>query len=268
MSQARLCESLEPVGTPEQAALSYLRRGFNVLPIRREDKRPCVPWKDLQVRQVSRDDVRTWYRQYPDAGVGIVCGRISGVVVVDGDPRNGAGLAALTTRFPATPAVQTGGGGRHYYFRVGSDAPVRKVPALVPGVDLQGEASYVVAPPTIHPSGMPYQWIPRCGPDTPLAPLPAIIRQLLALRATPTGGERPRLQHGPGPVLDLTGMLGRLDGVRRIAGGYVARCPAHDDREPSLSVGEGSDGRLLLFCFAGCTFEAVLRASQALEVID
>jgi hypothetical protein len=255
--------------TPEQAALSYLARGFNVLPIRREDKRPCVPWKDLQARRASRDDVRGWYRQYPAAGVGIVCGRISGLVVVDGDPGNGAGLAALTTRLPVTPVVETGGGGRHYYFCALTDAPVRKVPGLVPGVDLQGEASYVVAPPTIHPSGNPYRWIPRRGlSDIPLAPLPGIIRQLLALHATPMEGEGRRPSGAAGPVLDLPGMLGRLVGVRRVAGGYVARCPAHDDREPSLSLGEGTDGRLLLFCFAGCTFETILRATRPREDID
>lgn len=258
-----------PEVTPEQAALSYLARGFNVLPIRREDKRPCVPWKGLQSRRVSRAEVHGWYLQYPAAGVGIVCGQISGLVVVDGDPRNGAGLAALTARLPATPVVETGGGGRHYYFRVPADAPVRKVPGLVPGVDLQGEASYVVAPPTIHPSGVPYQWSPRLAlSEIPLAPLPVVIRRLLELRATPIDGERYRPHGAAGPVLDLPGMLGRLAGVRRVAGGYVARCPAHDDREPSLSLGEGTDGRLLLFCFAGCTFEAILRATLPLEVIN
>ena len=41
---------------------------------------------------------------------------------------------------------------------------------------------------------------------------------------------------------------------------YVARCPAHEDRTASLSVGSGDDGRALLHCHAGCTTEAVLAA--------
>ena len=39
-----------------------------------------------------------------------------------------------------------------------------------------------------------------------------------------------------------------------------ARCPAHDDRNPSLSVSQGSDGKVLLKCFAGCTQAAVIDA--------
>lgn len=40
----------------------------------------------------------------------------------------------------------------------------------------------------------------------------------------------------------------------------IARCPAHDDHEPSLSVSEGDDGRLLTHCHAGCSAEAVWAA--------
>jgi putative DNA primase/helicase len=55
-------------------------------------------------------------------------------------------------------------------------------------------------------------------------------------------------------------VLARLTNPRRSGGGWVARCPAHDDREPSLSIREGRDGRVLLNCHAGCTFDAVVAA--------
>jgi hypothetical protein len=42
--------------------------------------------------------------------------------------------------------------------------------------------------------------------------------------------------------------------------GFVARCPAHDDREPSLKVSAGEDGRILLYCHANCTTEEVVSA--------
>jgi len=56
-------------------------------------------------------------------------------------------------------------------------------------------------------------------------------------------------------------LLSRLDGVRRTGPGrWIARCPAHDDRGPSLSTRELDDGRVLLHCFAGCPINAVLDA--------
>jgi len=41
----------------------------------------------------------------------------------------------------------------------------------------------------------------------------------------------------------------------------IARCPAHDDRDPSLSIRDGRDGRLLLHCHAGCDFTDILAAA-------
>ena len=55
-------------------------------------------------------------------------------------------------------------------------------------------------------------------------------------------------------------VLERLEGVRRSGKGWVARCPAHPDRTPSLSVGVGADGRVLIKCFAGCDLHAILDA--------
>jgi len=40
---------------------------------------------------------------------------------------------------------------------------------------------------------------------------------------------------------------------------WVARCPAHDDRSPSLSIKEADDYSLLVHCFAGCETQAVIR---------
>ena len=49
--------------------------------------------------------------------------------------------------------------------------------------------------------------------------------------------------------------------AKKCAGGWVDRCPAHDDKSPSLSVCETSDGKLLLHCFAGCSFEEIIKAA-------
>ena len=54
--------------------------------------------------------------------------------------------------------------------------------------------------------------------------------------------------------------LGRFEGVQQSGGGWVARCPAHGDDNPSLSIARGEDGRWLLHCHAGCTAQAVVEA--------
>ncbi|MET3560777.1 hypothetical protein ABID39_001488 [Bartonella japonica] len=55
------------------------------------------------------------------------------------------------------------------------------------------------------------------------------------------------------------GITRALRGVWR---GYygLAHCPAHDDRLPSLSISNGNDGRLLLYCYAGCSFREIIQA--------
>lgn len=58
-----------------------------------------------------------------------------------------------------------------------------------------------------------------------------------------------------------------VDGRRTGNGKWQARCPAHQDRSPSLSIGVGSDGRVLLHCFAGCSHRAIL-AALGLSICD
>ena len=56
-------------------------------------------------------------------------------------------------------------------------------------------------------------------------------------------------------------LLQHLDKVKRTGpGAWSARCPAHDDRGPSLAIAEKDDGRILLHCFAGCDVQDVLGA--------
>ena len=56
-------------------------------------------------------------------------------------------------------------------------------------------------------------------------------------------------------------ILSRLDHVRKLSTpGWSARCPAHHDRHPSLSIGVGKEGRVLLKCHAGCQVEAIVEA--------
>jgi hypothetical protein len=57
----------------------------------------------------------------------------------------------------------------------------------------------------------------------------------------------------------LDGVLARLQHVKRYGEGWTALCPAHEDRNPSLSIHERG-GRILLHCHAGCSIEAICAA--------
>lgn len=66
--------------------------------------------------------------------------------------------------------------------------------------------------------------------------------------------------------MTLEGFLGRLDQVKRTARGWQARCPAHPDKTPSLSIAEGGKG-ILTHCFAGCEKPAIV-AAMGIKMAD
>jgi hypothetical protein len=70
-----------------------------------------------------------------------------------------------------------------------------------------------------------------------------------------------------GVVRPIDRVLSHLEGVRRGGEGWMAKCPHHDDRQASLSVKEGTDGRVLLHCFRGCDTRSVVE-SAGLAFVD
>ena len=61
--------------------------------------------------------------------------------------------------------------------------------------------------------------------------------------------------------MTIESLISRLESVKETGQGkYIARCPAHDDKSPSLAIKECGDGRILIHDFAGCETEDVLAA--------
>jgi len=60
--------------------------------------------------------------------------------------------------------------------------------------------------------------------------------------------------------MNTEAILARLQSVQRRGSKWTARCPVHPDRSPSLCIRQGEEGRVLLYCFAGCTVEAICAA--------
>lgn len=200
MNAADLAQALDPAevecprGECLPAALWYAAAGLAVLPLQwplagggcscgnracsSSGKHPLTPHG---VKDATRDaaTIREWFRRWPQANIGIATGAASGLMVVDLDPRNGAPergeLPALFGDSFDTAEAVTGGGGRHLFFRDDSGSAYGKSPWL--GVDLQGAGKYVVAAPSLHPSGRRYEWDGTDGAESlrTLAPVPSAV---------------------------------------------------------------------------------------------
>ncbi|RDD61039.1 bifunctional DNA primase/polymerase [Ferruginivarius sediminum] len=154
----------------QQAALAYAALGWSVVPIVPRGKRPLVSWEEFQSRRAGSDEIRTWFKRWPGAGVGVVTGFVSGLLVLDVDPRHGGedSLAELCARhgaLPVTVEAVTGSGGRHLYFRHPGHGVANRA-GFAPGLDLRGDGGLVVAPPSGHPSGGHYRWAPGRDPQS------------------------------------------------------------------------------------------------------
>jgi len=138
-------------------ALYYLRRGWSVVPVRRGEKIPAVPWHQFQHRRATIGEIEDWFAD-PTMGVGIVTGPISNLIVADFDGALGAETEAqILPRIGVGPVALTGGGGTHRLMA----HPGRKVPTrtgVLPGMDIRGDGGFIVAPPSIHASGRQYSW--------------------------------------------------------------------------------------------------------------
>lgn len=153
------------------AALSYLRKhSWCVIPLHPRTKKAMVKWKDYAKRLPTEQEVRSWWRRYPQANVGIVTGAISGLVVVDIDPDKGGNAKQWQRSYPTGLMSRTGRGGIHLYYSYPKGLPVVRNSAskVAAGVDVRGDGGYVAAPPSVHANGKRYVWIERG--DAAMAP--------------------------------------------------------------------------------------------------
>ena len=198
------------------SARVYQAQNWSVIPTR-HDKRPAVEWRAYQYRKATEQEIAQWWGDFP--GVGIVCGRISGLAVLDIDPRNGGQESFRTLlsegrAFPKSLTVDTGGGGIHIYYSLPAGASIPTRPGFRPGLDLKAEGGYVVAPPSPHPSGRQYHWRPGRGiGEIPLAPCPAW------LMAGPGAADRKPSLQVPEKIVEQT----RNDTLFRLASSLRAK---------------------------------------------
>jgi len=147
----------------------YFDQGLLPIPLAYKSKEPPkgARWRDATRAAISREQALDPFRNNGRSNVGLVCGEAGGgLVVLDFDNRlNGQNfLDANPALAQSTPVVSTAQG-LHVYVRCSS--PVRTRQGESPlrrefGLDIKGEGSYVVAPPSTHPSGTEYRFSNEC----------------------------------------------------------------------------------------------------------
>jgi hypothetical protein len=157
-----------------------------VFPCRPLDKRPATT-NGLNDATTDLDIIRQWWRQEHQFNIAIATGAVSGIFVIDVDGLDAEiELRNLEVKYgglPSTVEVITARG-RHVYFR-SPELPVRNSASkIAPGIDVRGDGGYVLAPPSIHPSGRRYEWSVDCAGS--LARAPTWLIQKISSRANGT----------------------------------------------------------------------------------
>lgn len=182
---------------PSEATM-YAARCWPMLLIEPRGKRPLAAACPRGVRSATADlrVIADWCQRYPDANLAVACGAPGPQVLDVDDPR--AVPATVAAAIRKAPRAATARGG-HAYF-AGTDAGTV---ALGYG-ELRGAGSYVLAPPSTHPSGKQYVWLHE--PREPLPRVPAVV----AKTAKPTwgAGDMPDAETvAPGGMYDHLGDL-------------------------------------------------------------
>jgi putative DNA primase/helicase len=166
--------------------------------------------------------------------LGIATGRVSGLMVIDIDPRHGGDetlkrLERELGELPTTWTVHTGGNGKHLYFSRPENLDIPRDSAgklLGPGLDVMGEKSHVVAPPSIHKSGRSYEWKSKSRLDRPPAALPPAWINYLKEKLTNKKPEGHTVSFSTLPKITKPG---RNDSLFRIACGWRAGGDSEDE---------------------------------------
>lgn len=158
-----------------EAALEYAEAGYAVFPLVPKEK---VPLTKNGVKSATKDldKIREWWERNPDANIGIAMGKISGIVAIDVDYKDGCKTDFLS-RVPKTVICKTPTGGHHPYFKY-QNSEIKNGLKLEQGATIRSDGYYFVAPPSIHPLGGEYKWEGRSLIDGEIEELPLWMNEI------------------------------------------------------------------------------------------
>lgn len=174
------------------AAIQYANNGLSVVPLWGKTAR--VPWDKYKSQRADAMTIMQWHRNHHLSNVGIVCGAVSGgLVVVDLDGQ--AAVNAWHSRYRYETFTVKTGNGEHVYFIVDEPTLTTRVIGNRGNIEVRSDGAYVVAPPSIHPTtGEPYKiktWANVLRLPT-LSPVSDWLNDLKSRRSVP---QRPAQPH-------------------------------------------------------------------------
>ena len=140
----------------------YQQNKLNVLPLMPKSKEPRVEWAYLQKQEATEQEKIQWFSGTRN-NIGVICGSISNnlrVIDIDFDEMFQKFYELFKDK---TTIIKTSRGG-HLYFKSNHNIKNSKICFMKDGklyaqIDVQAENKYVVAPPSIHPSGKQYEFL-------------------------------------------------------------------------------------------------------------
>lgn len=204
----------------------YIGSGWNILPVKPDEKRPYMTnWLQYTKSKPPKEKVKEWFLALSGAGVGVVTGRVSNMVVLDVESYCPTPIEKLLEMYPTQMYSRTGSGGYHLFYQYPMSMPkVSNRVRLMEGVDLRADGGFIVLPPTLHPSGNRYQWVKR-------GPLGTFPKSLLNLDS------QPKTTHSEGWITELLRGVsegGRNDACARLAGYFFKKGLTYDIVETLL----------------------------------
>ena len=202
-AQQRLVPTSLSSNDLEDAVATWVECGWQPIPVRADNKRPLVPWRE-QSQRLSDESAKTveLFRRFANRQMPIMVGIAlpEDVVVLDVDhrPDNGwiatATAATLATQYGLpqhTPVSRTPSGGFHIWLSLPPGAKARNWTSAhnrfpIPGVDIRTSGGFVVVPPSIRADGAEYEWI------TSAKILPMAPKSLVQDLCPPRGSKQPK----------------------------------------------------------------------------
>lgn len=204
---------------------TYVDRGWSVLPVRPEEKRPFMTnWLQYTHSRASKETITSWFTNLSGAGVGIVTGKVSNIIVLDVESTCPYPIEDILKKYPTQLVSRSGSGGYHLFYQYPTNVPkVANRVRIFDGADLRADGGFIVLPPTIHSSGRRYEWVSEGVPGR----FPAA---LLDLRS------QPKVQSDGWITEALRGVSegGRNDACARLAGYFFKKGMTYDIVESLL----------------------------------